>query len=503
MTTPERFNISTLVDRNLESGRAAKVAIYAGDEQVTYAQLFARICAMGTALTALGVRREQRVLLILDDSPDFPTVFLGAARIGAVPVPVNPALNIDDYRFFLADSYADVVVIEPDRYDQLRPVLDEIGIRTIVAGESLQGLLSEHAGETSPVNTHEQDMGFWLYSSGSTGRPKGVVHSHGDLLVTCETYADKVLHIREDDITFSSTKLYHAYGMGNGMSFPYWAGGSSVLMRGRPKPESVLETAERFRPTLFFSVPTLYNAMLRTPGAAARDLSSVRVCASAAEPLPAGIWQRWKDAFGLTILDGIGSTEMLHIYCSNTETDLRPGSSGKAVPGYEVKLVGFDGGSVDVDEPGNLYAKGSSALDFYWHRREKTRQSLHGEWFFTGDRYTRDADGFFWYSGRADDMMKIGGLWVSPIEIENALIDHPMVAEVAIVATSVDGLARIKAFVVLSGVEPSEALTVELQEWCKKRLQRYQFPHFVEFMDELPKTATGKIQRYKLRDVSL
>ncbi|WP_279582420.1 AMP-binding protein [Fodinicola feengrottensis] len=252
----------------------------------------------------------------------------------------------------------------------------------------------------------------------------------------------------------------------------------------------------------------LPRAMLRSPGAAARDLSSVRLCASAAEPLPAGIWQRWKDRFGLTILDGIGSTEMLHIYCSNTETDLRPGSSGKAVPGYQVKLVGFDGGSVDVDEPGNLYAKGDSALDFYWHRREKTRQSLHGEWFFTGDRYTRDADGFYWYCGRADDMMKIGGLWVSPIEIENTLIDHPLVAEVAIVATSVDGLARIKAFVVLSETElperePSNVLAAQLQEWCKERLQRYQFPHFVEFLAELPKTATGKIQRYKLRDASL
>ncbi|WP_163511722.1 benzoate-CoA ligase family protein [Fodinicola acaciae] len=498
-----RFNISTLVDRNLSAGRADKVAIQAGDEQVTYAELHARVCAAGSALTHLGVRREQRVLLILDDSPDFPAVFLGAARIGAVPVPVNPALNIDDYRFFLADSYAEIAVVEAARFEQLAPVLAEAGVRAVVAGGegelALAELMASHAGEIPPLDTHAEDMAFWLYSSGSTGRPKGVVHSHGDLLVTCETYADKVLRITEDDVTFSSTKLYHAYGMGNGMSFPYWAGGSSVLMRGRPKPEAVLDTAERFRPTLFFSVPTLYNAMLRVDK---RDLSSVRLCASAAEPLPAGIWQRWHDTYGLTILDGIGSTEMLHIYCSNTETKLRPGSSGKPVPGYEVKLVGMDGGPVGVDEPGNLYAKGASALDFYWHRREKTRQALHGEWFFTGDRYTRDADGFFWYSGRADDMMKIGGLWVSPIEIENALIDHPLVAEVAIVAVSVDGLARIKAFVVLQEAQPSDALVVDLQEWCKKRLQRYQFPHFVEFTADLPKTATGKIQRFKLRDAA-
>ncbi len=500
----ERFNISTLVDRNLDAGRGGKVAFYSGDEQVTYADLYERVCAMGRALRSLGVRPEQRVLLVLDDSPAFPVTFLGANRIGAVPVPVNPRARTDDFRFFVEDSYAEVVVVDAELCAEVAEALGGLDV-TIVstephgAGPSLPELVSEHEGDLAAADTHGQDMGFWLYSSGSTGRPKGVVHLQDHIVATCERYAGPILGVGESDVHFSSTKLFHAYGLGNGLTFPLWFGGSTVLMRGRPSPDAVLETAESFRPTLLFSVPTLYNAMLHSPGVDKRDLSSVRLCASAAEPLPAEVWKRWHDTFGLTILDGIGSTEMLHIYCTNRVGANKPGSSGSTVPGYEVKLVGLEGEEVATGETGNMYVKGDSALAGYWHRRDKNKASLQGEWYFTGDRYHLDSDGYYWYEGRADDMMKIGGLWVSPIEIESALLEHPDVLEAAVVGVRVEGLTKIKAFVVPEREPVVEGLDGQLQEWCKEHLQRYRFPQFVEFVAELPKTTTGKIQRYKLR----
>lgn len=500
----ERFNISTLVDRNLDAGRGGKVAFYCEQEQVTYADLHARTCSAGRALRALGVRREQRVLLVLDDTPALPVTFLGANRIGAVPVPVNPRSRPADFRFFVEDSYAEVVVVESALHPEVAAALSGVDV-TIVSADAdgpsptLPELLAEHSGELAPADTHGQDMGFWLYSSGSTGAPKGVVHLQDHIAATCERYAGEVLGVTDADVHFSSTKLFHAYGLGNGLTFPLWFGGSAVLQHGRPVPEAVLETAERFRPTLFFSVPTLYNAMLRTPGVDKRDLSSVRLCVSAAEPLPAEVWRSWRDAFDLTILDGIGSTEMLHIYCTNRLDASKPGSSGAAVPGYEIKLVGLEGQQVATGETGNMYVKGDSALASYWHRREKNKSSLQGEWYFTGDRYHLDADGFYWYEGRADDMMKIGGLWVSPIEVESALLEHPEVFEAAVVSVQVEGLAKIKAVVVPEKESVSEGLDAQLQEWCKQHLQRYQYPQFVAFVDALPKTSTGKIQRFKLR----
>lgn len=500
----ERFNISTLVDGSLDAGRGDKTAFCGCDEQITYRELHRRMCAMGRALRALGVRREQRVLLVLDDSPTFPVAFLGANRIGAVPVPVNPRSRSDDFRFFVEDSHAPVVIVEPSLRAELDAALAGTDVTVVSAGAdgsaaTLPELLSEHAGELEAADTHGQDMGFWLYSSGSTGRPKGVVHTQDHVAATCECYAGPILGVTEHDVHFSSTKLFHAYGLGNGLTFPLWFGGSAVLLGGRPTPDAVLETAERFRPTLFFSVPTLYNAMLRSPGADKRDLSSVRLCASAAEPLPAEVWRNWRDTYGLTILDGIGSTEMLHIYCTNRVDAAKPGSSGTAVPGYEIKLLGPEGDEVATDEPGDMYVKGESMLASYWHRRDKNKASLHGEWYFTGDRYRRDPDGFFWYEGRADDMMKVGGLWVSPIEIESTLLEHPDVLEAAVVGVQVEGLVKIKAFVVADQQPAVDDLDDHLQVWCKQRLQRYQFPQFVEFVDDLPKTTTGKIQRYKLR----
>jgi len=502
-----RYNVSTVLDRNLEAGRGGNVAVRSGDQQLTYERLLADACAAGRALRALGLQREQRVLLVLDDTPAFPAVFLGAIRAGLVPVPLNPLFKPDDYAYLLADSDARAVVVDLDLLGKVREALatHPEPVELVTVGGAADGardfgeLLAEHAGELSPAPTHRDDPAFWLYSSGSTGRPKGVVHLQHDLPYTCETYARGVLGIRAGDVCLSTTKQFHAYGLGNGLSFPYWVGATAVLLRGRPAPDRVLDEVERHRPTLFFSVPTLFNAMLATQGAERRDLSSVRLCVSAAEALPAELWRRWHDAYGVAILDGIGSTEMLHIFCSNSPGDLRPGSSGRPVPGYELKLLDEELDRTPPGETGNLYVRGDSALACYWRQHEKTKQTVIGDWVYTGDRYRQDTEGYWWYQGRVDDMLKVGGLWVSPVEIEAVLVEHPAVFECAVVQVLVEGLTRIKAVVVAKGAEEAR-LTPELQEWCKQRLRRYEYPHVVEYVDELPKTTTGKIQRYKLRD---
>jgi benzoate-CoA ligase family protein len=505
---PERYNVATILDSNLEAGRGGKVAIRGEGGEVTYAQLWASACAAGRALRALGVQREQRVMLVLDDTPAFPAAFLGAIRAGIVPVPVNPLFKPDDYRYLVDDSDARVVVTDIGLLPKVREALDgypdPVEVVTVggVEGGTLDfdELLAEHAGELGPVRSHRDDPAFWLYSSGSTGRPKGVVHLQHDLPYTCQTYATQVLGIREDDVCLSTTKQFHAYGLGNLLSFPFWVGATAVHLFGRPAPDRALEAAERYRPTLLFSVPTLYNAMLATPGAAGRDLSSVRLCVSAAESLPADVWRRWKDAYGLTIIDGIGSTELLHIFCSNAPGEVRPGSSGRPVPGYDLKLLDEKLDPTPPGETGNLYVRGDSALALYWRQHEKTKQTVLGDWVNTGDRYRQDADGFWWHQGRVDDMLKVGGLWVSPVEIEQTLGEHPAVHECAVVQVPVQGLTRIKAVVVAAGAPADpERLTAELQEWCKQRLQRYEYPHIVEYASELPKTTTGKVQRYKLR----
>jgi benzoate-CoA ligase family protein len=493
-------NVSLLVDRNVEKGRGERPAILCGGERVTYTELLERVCQAARGLRELGVRREERVLLVLDDTPGFPATFLGAIRIGAVPVPVNPLYKASDFRFFLEDSYARLVVVDDAFAAPAAEAAD--GLPEPVRVVSPDELLQAGAGTAvfPPVATHEDDMAFWLYSSGSTGRPKGVVHRQSDVAATATTYGASVLGLTEDDVTYSTSKLYHAYGLGNGISFPYWAGATTVLTTGRPVPDHVYGAIERHRPTCLFSVPTVYNALLNSPGASERDLSSVRICLSAAEPLPPEVFRRWEKAYGLSILDGIGSTEMLHIYCSNTAGAIRPGSSGRPVPGYELELRDEDGRPLAVGQVGELYVKGDSVLAGYWHHRHRTRRSLQGEWFRTGDRYRRDEEGYFWYEGRTDDMIKVGGLWVSPIEIENVLLEHSAVLESAVVGIEVEGLTRVRAHVVCrAGVSPGEALVAELVELCKSRLQRYQYPHIIEFEEDLPKTMTGKIQRFALR----
>jgi benzoate-CoA ligase len=489
---PERYNVAAdLLDRN--KSRAAKIAIHSAEREVTYGQLTELADGAARAFLERGVRREERILIAGFDSAGWVASFLGAIKIGAIPVPVNPLLQrSEDYVHFVDDSLARIVVVDAATEEKLKPVSPQI-----MRSDQIQPARNR----VEPAPTRRDDMAFWLYSSGSTGKPKAVVHLQHDIPYTCVTYAGQVLGIKESDTTFSTTGLFHAYGFGNNLTFPYWFGASTVLHAGRNTPQTVLDTIEKRRPTLFFSAPTLYNAILNFEGSKQRDLSSIRHCVAAAEALPAEVWKRWKEAYGLTIIDGVGSTEMLHIYCSNRVDDVRPGSSGKPVPGYELKILDPDGKPVASGEAGDLYVKGDSALALYWAQHEKSKRSILGDWFFSGDRYRVDEDGYYWYEGRSDDMIKVSGLWVSPIEIESALLEHAAVAESAVVGVSIDGFTKIKAFVIARpDTTTDDALVVELQEHVKSRLQRFQYPHMIEFVPELPKTVTGKIQRYKLRE---
>jgi benzoate-CoA ligase len=488
-TITDLYNASTLLDANLAAGRSEKVAISCGGEHVTYGELYGRACGAAVALRELGVETGERVLLVMDDCPALPAVFLGAIRIGAVPVPINPLYSAEEYGYFVTDSGASVAVVDS-------ACAGKVEAPRVVTVDELAGTTDD----LPPVSTRADDMAFWLYSSGSTGYPKGVIHRQRDMLATCETYARHVLRIREDDVTFSTTKLFHAYGLGNNLSFPYWAGASTVLLPGRPTPQAIFAAVARERPTIVFSVPTLFNAMLHddAPGP---DWSSVRFCVSAAEPLPAEVWHRWHARHGLEILDGVGSTEMLHIYCSNRTEQVVPGASGTPVPGYEVKLLDDEGRELAGEATGDLYVRGDSMLAGYWNQPEKTADSIRDGWFYSRDRYRRDPDGTYWYEGRADDMFKVSGLWVSPIDVEARLIEHPAVLEAAVVAAHVEGLTKAKAFVVCEATASrGEPLADELRSFCGERLHRYQVPQLIEFVGDLPKTATGKVLRYRLRE---
>jgi benzoate-CoA ligase family protein len=509
---PHTYNASQILDGNLAAGRGDKVAIYTGDQTVTYRQLSELANRTGNALRELGVEQEQRVMMLLLDTPQFPATFFGAIKIGAVPVPANTVLQPADYEYFLNDSRAKALVVSGPLYKLIAPIrancryLKHI---VVVEGEGAPDTIDWQAwvGAASPAldpaDTSRDDMAFWLYSSGSTGFPKGAVHLQHDIEATVQSYAKGVLNLTADDLCFSGSKLFHAYGLGNNMTFPYSVGASTVLFPGRPTAEAFFETLSHYKPTLFFSVPTMYAAMLAVPEAESQyNLSSVRLCISAAESLPAEIYRRWKAKFGLEILDGIGSTEMLHIFISNYPGRARPGSSGHLVPGYRAKITGDTGAEVPAGEIGDLLVSGDSAAPFYWNKHEKTKTTMRGEWMFTGDRYHQDADGYFWYDGRSDDMFKVGGVWVSPVEVESALIEHPAVLESAVVGAKDEaGLVKTKAFVVLKrGQAGSPELVAELQGFVKSRIAPYKYPRGIVFVDDLPKTVTGKIQRFKLRE---
>ena len=524
---PEIFNAAShFVDRNVAEGRGAKVALECGDERVTYGQIAERVNRFGSALRALGVEPEQRVALILQDTPVFAYSFFGAIKAGVVPVPLNTLWRAKDYAHALKDSGARALVIsasllrEFEAIDRaLLPRLEHVIIAgslpsdlSTVASAKVEALakggpdaidfatlVAEGSPTLDPEPTHRDAMAFWLYSSGSTGGPKGCVHLQHDMFVCAEAYAKGVLGMRESDRCFSAAKLFFAYGLGNALYMPFAVGATSILLPDPPTAPRVYEIIARHKPTLFFSVPTNFGMLLAHDGEF--DLSSVRYAVSAGEALPEPLFRRFKQRFGVEILDAIGSTECLHMFIANYPGRVRPGSSGQLVPGYEALIVDERDQPVAVGEMGNLLVKGDSTCAYYWNQHEKTKQTIQGEWIRTGDKYHCDADGYYWYGGRSDDMLKAGGIWVSPVEIENVLIDHEAVQECAVIGRDDGhGLSKPFAYVVLKAdVTGTPELAAGLQAFVRERLAEYKRPRGVEFVSELPKTATGKLQRFKLR----
>jgi benzoate-CoA ligase family protein len=508
------------VDRHEREGRGTSVAFRDPCRSLSYGELATATRRFAGALRAAGVARERRLALLLLDTVDFPTAFWGAIRSGVVPVPVNTLLTHEVVGYILADSRADALVISAPLVEPLLPVLRSVAeLRRIIVVAPDGGVPApvddpravpfpdflasgDPATPTAPAPADE--VAFWLYSSGSTGAPKGVRHVHGSLRATAELYGAQVLQIRPDDLMFSIAKGFHSYGLGNSITFPMSVGAGAVLLPDRPTPDAVIDTMQLHQPTLFAAVPTLFATMLANPrigpGAGSDRL---RRCISAGEALPAEIGRRWSEMVGVDILDGIGSTEMLHIFISNRADDVRYGSSGKPVPGYEALVLDEHGGRVPNGEAGELVVRGPSAADGYWNQRDKTRRTFRGEWTHTGDTYIRDADGYFRFCGRTDEMLKVSGIWVSPFEVEEALVSHPAVLESAVVgAQDRDGLTKPKAFVVLQeAARQQDAETVKelLKTHVKERIGVWKYPRWIEFVDGLPKTATGKIQRFRLR----
>jgi benzoate-CoA ligase family protein len=510
---PTIFNVATyFVDRHITEGRADRIAYECGDERVTYRQLFERVNRAGNALKKLGVRQEERVGLLLLDTPEFPYCFFGAIKIGAVPIPINTLLKPSEYEYILNDSRVRVLIVSEALLPQVQAIAREKlrYLKTIIVfgkapegTESLQSLLAASSPELEPEQTTKDDAAFWLYSSGSTGFPKGCVHLHHDMVVCAELYAKNILKITENDCFFSVAKLFFAYGLGNGLYFSLSVGATSILWPGSPSPPNIFGVIEKHRPTLFFSVPSNYSTLLsyhREEGPDF-DLSSVRYAVSAGEALAATLFHRFKERFNVEILDAIGSTEALHMFIANRPGAVRPGSSGQIMPGYEARIVDESGNDLPDGEVGSLLIKGDSVCAYYWNQHEKTKETIQGHWIRTGDKYYRDSDGYYWYVGRNDDMMKVKGMWVSPIEIESVLMEHPKVQEAAAIGNA-DGnnLVKPAAYVVLKNGASNTPQTIEeIRQHVLGRLAAYKCPQVFEVVTELPKTATGKIQRYKLR----
>jgi benzoate-CoA ligase len=495
-----------LLDRNLEEGRGEALAVIDDAGRYSYAELTERANRFANALESLGFQREERLLLALFDTVDFPTAFLGAIKAGVIPVPVNTLLTEQDYATMLADSGARGLVVSLPLRAKFETALTQHGrqLRAVIvsggAEASLPSLLAAAAPQHEPAATHADDFCFWLYSSGSTGSPKGAVHLHGSLMATAKLYAQPVLGIRATDRVFSAAKLFFAYGLGNALTFPFSVGATAILMAERPTPAAVAKRLVEQRPTIFYGVPTLYSLMLAGDELPPKEQLSLRLCVSAGEALPEELGKRWKQRTGVDILDGIGSTEMLHIFISNRLGDLRYGSSGRPVEGYEAKLVGEDGRPVAPGEIGDLLVAGPSCCVLYWRKREKSRETFLGVWTRTGDKYRLDEDGYWVYCGRSDDMLKVSGQYVSPFEVEAALVTHPAVLEAAVVAHyDEDRLVKPKAYVVLKEAGAGGGLEEALKVHVKGRLAPFKYPRWIEFVPELPKTATGKIQRFKLR----
>jgi len=507
---PAEFNFAQhLIATN--SARGGKTALIDDAGQLSYGELADQVRRFAGSLRALGIKREERVLLLMQDSSDWVVAFLGSLYAGVVPVAVNTLLTAEDYAFMLANSRAQAALVSGALLPVLQDALSQSSheVHSVVvsrpagplpAGTHDMAVLVAQGQAGVPAATLADEPAFWLYSSGSTGKPKGTVHSQGNLYWTAELYGKGVLALSERDVVFSAAKLFFAYGLGNALTFPLSVGATVVLMAERPTPQATFKRLVGHKPTVFYGAPTGYGGMLASPDLPARDQVALRLCSSAGEALPRDIGERWTRHFGCEIIDGIGSTEMLHVFLSNRPGDVRYGTTGKPVQGYEVELRNEDGSVVNThNEIGDLYIKGPSSALMYWNNREKSRDTFQGVWTKSGDKYTRDPEGYYTFAGRNDDILKVSGIYVSPFEVEATLVQHPAILEAAVIGKEdSDGLTKTKAFIVLkSGQSLSEE---EVKAFVKERLAPYKYPRFIEFVTELPKTATGKIQRFRLRD---
>jgi benzoate-CoA ligase family protein len=510
-TIPDRYNASRILFDNLAKGRGEGLALTGPAGSRSYAQLCAEACRWGNGFGSLGLQRGDRILMFLDDTPAYPAAFFGAVRAGFVPLLINTLTPPDLLQFYLCDSGATVAVAESEfcsRFDA--QACKDTALRTliIVSGGTgdhaapnaflAEAWLPKFPSELAEADTHRDEMAFWMYSSGSTGRPKGIVHLQHDMAYSDLAFAQNVLKLKPDDICFSVPKIFFAYGFGNSITFPFSAGAATLLLPGQPKPAAIFEAIGRFRPTVFFGLPTLYTSLTKAAGAAAANFSSLRMALSAAEVLSAEVFNGWRTLTGLEIVEGLGSTEVLHIYLSNRPEQKKLGAAGLRVPGYEIALKDKDGHEVADNEEGILWVRGDSSTPLYWNRPDKTAETIReGGWIYTGDRFVRDSDGFHFFRGRADDLIKISGQWVYPLEVELCLAEHPEVRECAVYAAELpDRRMTLKAVVVMNSRSFKEAdATKRLQDFVKARLLPYKYPREVIFIDELPKTGTGKIDR--------
>ena len=511
---PDRYNASAILFDNLSAGRGDRCAVTGPAGRRTYAELAADAARYGAGLLSLGLQRGDRVLLFLDDTPAYPAALFGAIRAGLVPLLINTLTPPNLLQFYLADSSATVAICDAAFVDRFNAgACEGTRLATLIVANgdaaapgpvptrSAAEWLSRPPAQIAPADTHRDDMAFWMYSSGSTGRPKGIVHLQHDMAYTHQSYARHLLRLTEQDVCFSVPKIFFAYGLGNSITFPFSVGASSVLLAGQPRPAAIFEAIAGYKPTVFFGLPTLYTGLTKAPEAKGADLSSLRLAISAAEVLSADVFNAWKAISGLEIVEGLGSTEVLHIYLSNTAETKKPGAAGKRVPGYEVVLKDSDGREVTDGEEGILWVRGDSNSPGYWNRPDKTAETMRAEgWIYTGDRFVRDADGFHFFHGRADDLVKVSGQWVYPLEVELCLADHPAVRECAVLAVKQDNeLTALKAFVVLNDkAAASDGMTRALQDYVKGRLLPYKYPRLVTYLDDLPKTGTGKIDRQAL-----
>jgi benzoate-CoA ligase family protein len=511
---PQQYNASRILFDNPGKGRTDRLALTGPAGTRSYGELCAEACRWGNGLQSLGLKRGDRVLMFLDDTPAYPAAFFGAVRAGLVPLLINTLTPPDLLQFYLSDSSASVAIAEAEfcsRFDA--QACQDTLLRTLI---SVNGTAGDHAvpnaiaaeswlpgfsTDLMEADTHRDEMAFWMYSSGSTGRPKGIVHLQHDMAYSEAAFARHVLKLKPDDVCFSVPKIFFAYGFGNSITFPFSAGAATLLLPGQPKPAAIFEAIERFRPTAFFGLPTLYTSLTKAGGAAATDFSSLRMALSAAEVLSSEVFHGWKALTGLEIVEGLGSTEVLHIYLSNLPDRKKPGAAGLRVPGYEIALRGTDGREVDDNEEGILWVRGDSSTPLYWNRPDKSAETIRDEgWIYTGDRFVRDGDGFHFFRGRADDLIKISGQWVYPLEVELCLAEHPEVRECAVLAAELpDRRMTLKAIVVMNAsAYDASAATKMLQDYVKAKLLPYKYPREVRFIDELPKTGTGKIDRQAL-----